>query len=100
MLPISDKFNDYAEKVKEELEALNIKVELDARAEKIGYKIREAQMQKVPYMLVVGEKEVENNTVSVRERQKGDIGSMSVEEISNIILNKIETRENDSPQLI
>ena len=100
ILPISDKFMDYAEKIKEQLEALNIKVELDSRAEKIGYKIREAQMQKVPYMFVVGEKEEESSTVSVRERQKGDIGSMSIEEISNVILNKISLRENDSPQLI
>lgn len=100
VLPISDKFNDYAESVKKELEKLNIRVEVDARAEKIGYKIREAQMNKVPYMFVVGEKEAENNTVSVRERQKGDVGSMSVQEISAVILNKIRTRENDSPQSI
>jgi len=100
ILPISDKFMDYAVKVKEQLESLNIKVELDSRAEKIGYKIREAQMQKVPYMFVVGEKEAESDTVSVRERQKGDMGSMSIEEISNVILNKISLRENDSPQLI
>ena len=100
ILPISDKFKDYAEKVRDELKKINIKVEVDSRAEKIGYKIREAQMEKIPYMFVVGEKEVENNTVSVRERQDGDIGSMSIEEIGNIILNKIYTRENDSPQLI
>ncbi len=100
VLPISDKFNEYAEKVKEELAAMNIRVELDTRAEKIGYKIREAQMEKVPFMFVVGEKEVESNTVSVRERQQGDLGSMSTEEIGNIILNKILSRENDSPQLI
>jgi threonyl-tRNA synthetase len=100
ILPISDKFMDYAKEVKAQLEALNIKVELDGRAEKIGYKIREAQMEKVPYMLVVGEKEVESSTVSVRERQKGDIGSMSIDEISSIILDKIKNRENDSPQLV
>ena len=100
ILPISDKFMDYAEKVKAELEALKIKVELDGRAEKIGYKIREAQMEKIPYMLVVGEKEAQNNTVSVRERQKGDIGAMSLDEIGNIILDKIKNRENDSPQLV
>lgn len=100
VLPISDKFIDYAKEVKTQLEALNIKVELDSRAEKIGYKIREAQMEKVPFMFVVGEKEVENNTVSVRERQKGDMGAMSVEEISNLILNKIIYRENDSPQSV
>lgn len=100
VLPISEKFNGYAEKVKEELEAKDIRVETDTRAEKIGYKIREAQMEKVPYMFVVGEKEVENNTVSVRERHDGDLGSMNVEEVSKSILDKVKTRENDSPQLI
>ena len=100
VLPISDKFMDYAQKVKKQLEALNIRVELDSRAEKIGYKIREAQMEKVPFMFVVGEKEAENNTVSVRERQKGDLGAMSIDEISSIILDKIKNRENDSPQLV
>ena len=100
ILPISDKFMDYAKKVESELNALDIRVELDSRAEKIGYKIREAQMERIPYMFVVGEKEAENNTVSVRERQQGDIGSMSVDEISSIILKKIQNRENDSPQLV
>lgn len=100
ILPISDKYMEYAEKVKADLELLNIRVELDSRAEKIGYKIREAQMEKVPYMFVVGEKEVENNSVSVRERQKGDIGAMNLDQITSIILNKIKTRENDSPQLV
>lgn len=100
VLPISDKFNDYAEEVKEQLVKLNIKVEIDTRAEKIGYKIREAQLEKIPYMFVVGEKEAEGKTVSVRERQKGDVGSMSVQEISDIILKKIASRENDSPQSI
>lgn len=100
ILPISDKFMDYARKVEKELEALDIRVELDSRAEKIGYKIREAQMEKIPYMLIVGEKEAESDTVSVRERQQGDIGSMSVDEISSIILKKIQNRENDSPQMV
>lgn len=99
VLPISDKYNEYAEKVKKQLEEKNIRVEVDLRAEKIGYKIREAQMGKVPFMFVVGEKEVENNGVSVRERKQGDMGSMSVDEIASVILNKIASRENDSPQL-
>ena len=100
ILPISDKFMDYAKKVEKELDDLDIRVELDSRAEKIGYKIREAQMEKIPYMLIVGEKEAESDTVSVRERQQGDIGSMSVDEISSIILDKIKNRENDFPQLL
>jgi len=97
ILPISDKFNEYASTVKKQLEQKGIKVELDDRSEKIGYKIREAQLEKVPYMFVVGEKEAESSNVSVRERGKGDIGSMSIDEISNIIVNKIISRENDSP---
>jgi threonyl-tRNA synthetase len=100
VLPISDKYNEYAEKVKKQLEEKNIRVEVDLRAEKIGYKIREAQMEKVPFMFVVGEKEVENNSVSVRERKQGDMGSMNIDEIANVILNKIASRENDSPQLV
>lgn len=99
VLPISDKYNEYAEKVKKQLEEKNIRVEVDLRAEKIGYKIREAQMGKVPFMFVVGEKEVENNGVSVRERKQGDMGSMNIDEIADVILNKVATRENDSPQL-
>jgi threonyl-tRNA synthetase len=99
VLPISDKYNEYAEKVKKQLEEKNIRAEVDERAEKIGYKIREAQMEKVPFMFVVGEKEVENNSVSVRERKQGDMGSMNIDEIANVILNKIASRENDSPQL-
>ncbi|WP_019227700.1 threonine--tRNA ligase [Sedimentibacter sp. B4] len=99
VLPISDKYNEYAEKVKKYLEEKNIRVEVDLRAEKIGYKIREAQMGKVPFMFVVGEKEVENNSVSVRERKQGDMGSMNIDEIADVILNKVATRENDSPQL-
>ena len=78
ILPISDKFMDYAMKVKQELFKNGIRVELDDRAEKIGYKIREAQLEKVPYMLIVGEKEVENNEVSVRSRDKGEIGGLSL----------------------
>ena len=68
MLPISDKYMDYANKVLDELNAAGVRAEVDSRAEKIGYKIREAQMQKIPYMLVVGEKEQEADLVSVRSR--------------------------------
>lgn len=99
ILPISDKFNEYAYDVKKQLAQKGIKVEVDDRSEKIGYKIREAQLEKVPYMFVVGEKEAESGNVAVRERGKGDIGSMSIDEISNIIVNKIKTRENDSPMV-
>ncbi|HHV18966.1 MAG TPA: threonine--tRNA ligase [Thermoanaerobacterales bacterium] len=80
VLPISEKHMDYACKVKKRLEDAGIRVELDERNEKIGYKIREAQMQKLPYMLIVGDKEAGDNTVSVRVREKGDVGQKSIEE--------------------
>ena len=81
LLPIADRHLDYISEVKRKLEASGIiRVEIDDRSEKIGYKIREAQLEKVPYMILVGDKDIENNTVSVRDRRDGDIGSMSIEE--------------------
>ena len=80
VLPISDKYMDYAENVLAQLKDVGIRAELDSRAEKIGYKIREAQMQKVPYMLVVGAKEEESGLVSVRSRFEGDEGQKSTAE--------------------
>lgn len=79
VLPISDKFVDYAQTVVSFLKAKGYRVELDTRDEKIGYKIREAQLEKVPYMLIVGQKEEESKTVSVRKRDEGDIGSMTLD---------------------
>jgi threonyl-tRNA synthetase len=76
VLPISEKFIEYGEKVRDELAAAGVRVELDARNEKLGYKIREAQMQKVPYMLVAGAREQEENTLSVRRRAGADLGAM------------------------
>ena len=83
---------DLAYKVKEELQSKGIRVEVDDRNEKTGYKIREAQLQKIPYMLIVGEKEVEGNTVSIRSREDGDIGTKSVEKFTEDILKKIEEK--------
>lgn len=79
ILPISEKHLDYGGQVKQRLEEAGIRVELDERNEKIGYKIRDAQVQKVPYMLIVGDKEASENTVSVRVREKGDIGQKTIE---------------------
>ncbi len=90
ILPITDNQIEYANKVKCELEKLGIRTELDDRNEKIGYKIREAQMQKIPYMLVLGEKEVESNTVGVRSRKMGDIGQISIEDFKNKVKKEIE----------
>lgn len=92
ILPISDKFNDYAEKVKKSLSEKGIKVELDDRSEKVGYKIREAQLQKIPYMLIIGEKEAENNTVSVRSRDEGDTGAIKLDEFIEKVENEINYR--------
>lgn len=79
IIPILEKHQEFAEKVAKKLTDRDIDVEIDARNEKIGLKIREAQLQKVPYMLVIGDKEVESNTVSVRSRKDGDMGSMDVD---------------------
>ncbi len=79
VLPITDKFNDYAQQIVDKMDALKIRASVDSRNEKIGYKIREAQVKKVPYMLVVGAKEVESGTVSVRSRDRGEEGSMAVD---------------------
>ena len=89
ILPISDKQNEYGEKVKAKLEEKGIRVELDNRNEKIGYKIREAQLEKVPYMLVVGDKEIESNTVSVRSRESGDIGQENLDEFIKSLENEL-----------
>ncbi|MBS3937916.1 MAG: threonine--tRNA ligase [Peptococcaceae bacterium] len=78
VMPITDRARGFAEDVREQLEAADIRVELDGRSEKIGFKIREAQMQKVPYMLVLGDKEVESGEVSLRTREGGDQGSMPI----------------------
>ena len=80
ILPIADRHIEYANEVKEKLQKQKIRVEVDSRQEKIGYKIREAQLSKVPYMLIVGDKEVENKTVGVRSRSEGDVGAMKLED--------------------
>ncbi len=93
LLPIADRHFDYVYEVKRALEAAGIvRVEVDERNEKIGYKIREAQMEKVPYMIVVGDKDIENKTVSVRDRRDGDIGSMSIEEFIAKITEEVNSK--------
>ena len=94
VLPISDKYMDYAEKVVNELKEAGIRVEIDTRAEKIGYKIREARLQKIPYMLVVGAKEEEEGKVSVRSRFLGDEGAKDLQEFITSIKAEIKSREN------
>ena len=80
VIPISEKQADKAQEIKEKLVAAKIRVEADLRNEKLGYKIRQAQMEKIPYMLVIGEKEIENNVVAVRTREGGDMGTMSLDD--------------------
>ena len=91
LLPIADAHVDYANEVKAKLEDVGIRVELDDRNEKIGYKIREAQLQKIPYMLVLGDKERESNSVGVRSRKDGDIGAMDLDEFIAKIVEEIDT---------
>jgi threonyl-tRNA synthetase len=90
ILPISDKYNNYAEKVSELLNNYDIRGFVDDRNEKIGKKIRDAELKKVPFMLIVGEKEAENNEVSVRQRGDGDKGSMNVEKFAELVQKSIE----------
>lgn len=92
ILPISEKQQDYAEKLRARFEAMDIRAEADLRNEKVGYKIREAQLQKVPYMLVVGDKEMEEGNVSVRDRKDGDKGVMSFDDFLAQISKEIKDR--------
>lgn len=89
VLVVSEKFSDYAKKVADELKAAGVRCELDIRNEKLGYKIREAQMEKVPYMLIVGEKEQQEGVISVRKRDEGDIGSMEIPAFTELVLSDI-----------
>lgn len=92
LLPIADRHLDYITGIKKALEEKGIRCELDDRSEKIGYKIREAQLKKIPYMLIAGDKDIENNTVSIRSRKDGDIGSMSLDEFIAKITDEINTK--------
>ena len=91
LLPIADAHKDYANEVKAKLEDVGIRVEVDERNEKIGYKIREAQLQKIPYMLVLGDKEKEAGTVGVRSRKDGDIGAMDLDDFIAKVVEEIDT---------
>ena len=93
ILPIADRHLDYAYDVKKQLEAKGMRVELDDRNEKIGYKIREARLQKVPYMLIIGDSEIENGAVSVRRRgEDGDLGAMNTADFIGMAAEEIETK--------
>ncbi len=93
VLPISDKYNDYAESVVKLLRNKGVRIEADYRAEKIGYKIREARLERTPYILVVGEKEAANDEVSVRSRKNDDEGAIKLDVFTERLLNEIATKE-------
>ncbi|MFZ5625816.1 MAG: threonine--tRNA ligase [Bacillota bacterium] len=95
LLTVTDRARDYAVKLYQQLQGAGIRVELDDRNEKIGYKIREAQLEKVPYMLVLGDREVEAGTVAVRRRGQGDLGSMTPEELQERVLLEIREKALD-----
>lgn len=94
VISVSDKYNEHANKIMDQLFKKGIRVELDDRTEKVGFKIREAQLEKIPYMLVIGEKELESGEISVRSRDEGELGSMSVDAFIEKISKQIEEREN------
>jgi len=92
VLPITDRINEYAERVAGELRAAGLRVEVNVRSDKIGAKIRDAQMQKIPFMLVLGDREMEQGQVAVRERTKGDIGAMPLDEFKQMAQRLVQTR--------
>ena len=95
-LPIGDEQVEYCRAIADRMNAMGMRVTVDSRNEKIGYKIRAAQLEKVPYMLVIGEKETSENTVAVRSRKKGDLGAMPVDEFVSFIREQIDTRSRDN----
>ena len=93
LLAVADRHLDYVYEIKKQLEAAGLRVEVDSRSEKIGYKIREAQLEKIPYMFIVGDKDIEADTVSVRHRKEGDLGAMKLEEFLAMAKEEIDTKQ-------
>ena len=92
ILPISEKYHDYAEKVSEFLKNYDIRTLIDERNEKIGKKIRDNELKRIPYLLIVGEKEQESGSISVRRQGEGDKGVMSLEEFANFIQSEVQSQ--------
>ncbi len=92
VLPITDRINEYASQVGDRLKELGFRVEVNLKSDKVGAKIRDAQMQKIPFMLVLGDKELEENTVAVREKVTGDLGTMSIDDFIKMARRLKETR--------
>ena len=93
VIPVSQQFDDYAKRTAERFREAGIRAEADLRNEKMGYKIRQAQLEKIPYMFIVGEKEAKSETVSVRKRGEGDIGARPVHLMIGLLLEEIRTRQ-------
>ena len=91
-LPVTDRAFDYCADAAKKLEAMGFRVECDYRSEKIGKKIREAQLDKVPYMVVVGDRDIENGTVSPRHRADGDLGAMSFDDFAALLKEVVDTK--------
>ncbi len=95
VIPITDRHAAYADQVAERLNTAKVRVEVDRRQEKVGFKIREAQLQKIPYMVILGDKEVENQNISVRKRSEGDIGSMATADFIDLVVQEINNKKFD-----
>ena len=95
VLPVTERAHDYAAQIAAKLDAAGVRVENDLRSEKLGYKIREAQMQKIPYMLVVGDRDMENGTVSVRTRKGDDLGAMTPDAFLSKCLMEVATKSKE-----
>ena len=98
ILPVTDRAMEYADTVRERLEELGFRAEVDGRNEKIGRKIRDAQMEKVPYMLIVGDRDIENKTVSPRHRSEGDLGAMSFDAFAALLRDVVDNKRMDAPK--
>ena len=94
VLPINEKVNQYASSIKDSLENLNFRTSIDTRFEKISKKIRDAEIKKIPYMIIIGENEMTSSTLSVRKKYKGDIGKMSIDELTNMLREELNTNLN------
>jgi len=95
VLPLTDRTAEACKNIADELDKCGLRVEVDYRNEKLGYKIREAQLQKIPYMLVVGDRDVENGVVSVRSRKGGDLGAMTLDAFKELILKEVADKTVD-----
>ena len=96
ILPVTDRAKEYAENIAKRLDDMDVRVTVDNRNEKIGYKIRAAQLEKIPYFFIVGDKEVEENTVSLRSRKNGDMGAMALDEVVDRIMKEIREKSKDN----